>query len=156
MTNININRESILWKKFPYSIYLTAEKMGNNSSVSTNALNNKETVDTHSNTYIADIIIEVIHIFFNEEGFFNNDGKKYKYAIPWKTIKLLSPEIKVLLIPLPNIGNIFSIEKFLMFPINIKIMPSNKKGKINRLLLYMELYFNEQQKIVPNINNRII
>ena len=67
---------------------------------------------THNNTYIADITIEVMHIFFKEDGFFKSDGKKYKYASPWNANKLVNPVRNVELIPFPNTGKIFSATFF--------------------------------------------
>ena len=88
------------------------------------------------------IIIEVQEIFLNFSGLDRYDGKKYKYDNPVNANKFVNPVLKVVSMPFPSKGYIFLRLKFLLFPMNARIITSAKTGNTISVLLNILLLFN--------------
>ena len=108
-----MKRASNLSRKFPNPTILVRRYMVSISSDSVTIGSVRIRVATKNVRIIALIIIEDIATFLKSSVFLSNDGRKNK-KIRFVNAKIfVMPVIKVLLNPLPKIGNIFSKEKFL-------------------------------------------
>ena len=74
-------------------------------------------------------------------GFLSLGEIKYKYTNPLNTNMLLEPDKNVAERPFPKIGNKLLKSKFLVFPINIKMIVIKIKGNKSDVLLNMLLLF---------------